>query len=90
MPLRFLGLAFPDIEVLVEIEPLCALRRNDTDLVILGHLTLDSTGVVDRVDMQLRRGGFPRQFAKALNELFLQLIRDIILFAEEDDTALRH
>jgi hypothetical protein len=53
-------------------------------------LTLDSTGIVDRVDMQLRRGGFPRQFAKALNELFLQLIRDIILFAEEDDTALRH
>lgn len=42
------------------------------------------------VDMHRRRRGLARQHAQLVHKLLLQLTRQVILRAEEDDTALRN
>lgn len=40
------------------------------------------------MDVKFRGGGFPRKFAEALNEFFLELVVNVVLLAEEDNTPL--
>lgn len=42
------------------------------------------------MNLQLRRGWLARQFAKALDKLFLQLVINIVLFPEENYPSLRN
>lgn len=64
---------------------LAADGRDDADLWVVSELT---GPVEDRVDMQCRRGRFPCQLAQALDELLLQVVGQVVLFAEEDHAAL--
>lgn len=42
-----------------------------------------------RVDVELRSFGFAGEFAEPLDKLFLEIIIDVVLLAEEDDATLR-
>lgn len=40
------------------------------------------------MDMQSRRGRLARECTEALGELFLEVVSDVVLGAEEDDASL--
>lgn len=62
------------------------LRRDDADLIVLAPVFPGC--IVHRVDVQLGGGRLPGQFPQTLHELFLEIICDVVLLAEEDDTPL--
>jgi hypothetical protein len=40
------------------------------------------------VDVQTRGAGFSGELAETMDELFLEFVVEVVLFAEEDDAAL--
>jgi hypothetical protein len=62
-------------------------RTNDRDLVVFAAESATTVG--HGVNVQLRRGGLARKLAQALRKLFLELVVQIVLFAEEDYSTLR-
>ena len=47
-----------------------------------------ASGVANGVDVQARGSRLARQLAQTINELFLQVVGQVVLGAEEDDTTL--
>lgn len=70
----------------VDVEQLLARQRRDgADFVVVPEFR---RAIQDRVDVQRRGRGLVGEFAQALDELLLQRVCQVVLFAEEDDTAL--
>lgn len=86
MPQILLALGRLVFEEALGIELLKARRGDNADLIVANAVR--PRGVADRVDMQPRRGGLAGKLAQSLDQLLLELVRDVILLAEEDDTAL--
>lgn len=61
-------------------------RTDDADLVVLA--TKPTTGVADRMYVQLGRLGFARLLTKALSELLLKIVVKVILLAEKYNATL--
>jgi hypothetical protein len=80
-----LAALLPDEAVRVEL--LVLLRRDDADVVVLAAQATAAVG--DRVDVQLGGGGLARELTKALDELLLEVVVEVILLAEEDHTSTR-
>lgn len=74
------------VEEPVAVYLLCLLGRDDTDLIVFP--TKLSAGVGNRMDMKLRRRWLARELTKALHKFFLEIVCDIILLAEENNTSL--
>jgi hypothetical protein len=47
-----------------------------------------ASSVADRVDVQARGRGLARQLAETVDQLLLQVIGQVVLGTEEDDTTL--
>ncbi len=47
-----------------------------------------ASGVADGVDVQTRGSGLSGQFAQTIDKLFLQVVGQVVLGAEEDDATL--
>jgi hypothetical protein len=87
MPATFGALLLArEVDETLRVNFLGLLRADDADLVV------SSTETPSRVDhwmnMQFRSGWFAREFAKTLSELFLEIVVEIILRAEEYNAAL--
>ena len=80
-------LAVCKIQELVLVDLLGLLGADDTNLVVTATKT--TTGVDHGVYVQLRGLWLPRKLTQALDELLLEIIVNIILLAEEDDSTLR-
>jgi hypothetical protein len=63
------------------------LRADNRNFIVLAAKC--STAVRDRVNMELRSSRLARELPQALSKLLLQIIVEAILFAEEDNSALR-
>ena len=62
------------------------LGGDDGDLVVFA--AEGAAGVGDGVDVQFGGAGFAGELAELLGEGFLELVSEVVLFAEEDDAAL--
>lgn len=83
MPLSPLGL-LPRTKA-VRIELLGPHGGDDTDFVVR---VVVATRVHNGVNVELRGGGLAGLLAKALDELLLEVVGDVVLLAEEDDAPL--
>lgn len=70
----------------VLVQCLGLLRGDDADLVVA--TTVLAAGVADGVDVKARSCGLAGELAESVNEFLLEVIGEVILLAEEDDTAL--
>lgn len=90
MPLALPALAIlaavPGARIAVRVELLGLLRRDDAYLVVSGAVL--ALGIADGVDVQPRSRGLARQLAESVNKLLLQVIGQVVLGAEEDNSAL--
>jgi hypothetical protein len=70
----------------VFVELLCLLGGDDRDLIVVA--TEATAAVGDRVDVEAGLLGFAGELAEFLDELFLEVVVEVVLFAEEDYAAL--
>lgn len=80
-------LAVCKVQQFVLVDLLCLFRADDADLIVTSAETAAS--VNHRVDVQLRSLWLARELTQTLYELLLEIVGDVILLAEEDNTALR-
>jgi hypothetical protein len=86
MPLRSIIAAPICLSVVLE-DLLASLRADSADL---GVLDAKLGGVVEhRMDVQSRSWWFLRELAETIYKLLLQIVGEIVLRAEEDNTAAR-
>ena len=76
-----------DLRKAVRVDLLGLLRRDDADLVVSGAAAAGA--VVNWVNVESRGRRLSAQLSKALDEFFLEVIGDVVLFAEENDASLR-
>jgi len=86
VPSILVALPFLTAETLC-IQLLSLLRADNRDFIVFAAER--STAVGDRVDVEFRSGRLARELAQALSKLLLQIIVEAVLFAEEDNSALR-
>lgn len=70
----------------VGVEFLGLLGRDDGDLVVVAAVLAGR--VADGVDVQAGRLGLAGQLAETVDKLLLQVIREVVLGAEKNDTPL--
>jgi hypothetical protein len=88
VPLRTNLLLTAELVILrLQVEVLALLRADGTDLRIVSAKL--SLRVEDRVDVQTRGGRAASELAEAEDKLLLQIVGEVILGPEEDDSALR-
>lgn len=86
VPLRLLALALVLAEEAVQVQLLGLDGRDDADLVIL---VIATAGIADGVDVKLGCSWLSRKLSKSLHEFLLEVVVDLILLAEEDNSTLR-
>lgn len=86
VPSLFVALALVAAETL-GVQLLRLLRTNDRDFIILAAESTATVG--DWVNVQFGSSRLARKLAQALSQLFLEIVVEAILLAEEDHAALR-